>query len=79
MPTHLSHPNLSICQIVKPTRAGLRHSDTKEGTDGNTRFSHDRKEAFMSAFAFLGLLSDRPDANPCAQVKGSRQRNWVFP
>ena len=72
-------PDLSICQIVNISRTRLRHSGTKEGTDGNTRFSHGREEAGVSAFAFLGLLSDHRDIPSYAQVKGSRQRNRVFP
>ena len=72
-------PDLSICQIVKLPRTRLRHSGTKEGTDGNTRFSHGREEAGVSAFAFLGLLYDHRDIPSYAQVKGSRQRNRVFP
>ena len=72
-------PDLSIYQIVNISRTRLRHSGTKEGTDGNTRFSHGREEAGVSAFAFLGLLSDHRDIPSYAQVKGSRQRNRVFP
>lgn len=76
---HIYSPDLSICQIVNIPRTRLRHSGTKEGTDGNTRFSHGREEAGVSAFAFLGLLSDHRDIPSYAQVKGSRQRNRVFP
>ena len=79
MPAHLSHPNLSICQIVKPIRAGLRHSDTKEGTDGNTRFSRNGKNAQRQPFASFRLHPDHRDIPPYAQVKGSRQRDRAFP
>ena len=79
MPAHLSHPNLSNCQIVKRAGAGLHHSDTKEGTSGKTRFSRNGKNAQRRPFASFRLLFVRPDANPCAQVKDTRQRDRVFP
>lgn len=72
----LSRP---VCQIVKSSRAGLRHSDAKWGADGNTRFSHGTGKPPCQPFVLSRLRSGCLDITGCARAKGPRQRNGAFP